>query len=181
VGPASGSLATLVRTDPIHVTFPVTQRELLQARTARPIEDYKVRLILPDKSMYPEVGVIELLDVETNQGTDSVTVRANIPNPKGALIDGMSVSVRLEFGDARKMLVIPFTAVAIDQQGPFVLLVADGNKVDRRNVKLGSQNGGMVVVEGGLKPGERVIVEGQQRVRPGAVVAPTLWSATPTP
>lgn len=181
VGPASGSLATLVRTDPIHVTFPVTQRELLQARQARPIEGYKVRLILPDKSIYSEVGAIELLEVETNQGTDSVTVRANMPNPTGALIDGMSVSVRLEFGDAKKMLVIPFTAVAIDQQGPFVLTVGEGNKVDRRNLKLGAQNGGMVVVEDGLKPGERVIVEGLLRARPGGVVAPTLWTSTPTP
>lgn len=181
VGPSFGSLATLVRTDPIHVTFPVTQRELLRARQARAIEEYKVRLILPDKSVYPETGTIELLEVETNAGTDSVTVRANMPNPRGALIDGMTVSVRLEFGDPQKMLMIPFTGVAIDQQGPFVLVVGEGDKVERRNLKLGAQTGGMIVVESGLKEGDRVIIEGMQRARPGSQVTPTLWAANPTP
>jgi membrane fusion protein (multidrug efflux system) len=181
VSPSSGPLATLVRTDPIQVTFPVTQRELLAARKERNVEDYKVRLVLPDKSLYGQVGSIELVDVESNQGTDSVTVRASIPNPDGALIDGMSVNVRLEFGQAQKVLMIPFTAVAIDQQGPFVLTVGAGERVERRNLKIGSQNGGLVVVEAGLKAGERVIVEGMQRARPGAVVSPTLWSANPKP
>ncbi len=181
VGPATPSLATLVRTDPINVTFPVTQRELLRARGERSMEQYKVRLVLADKSLYPEAGVLELVDVQANEGTDSVTLRARMPNPKGVLIAGMSVSVRLEFGEAQKNLVIPFTAVAIDQQGPFVLTVGDDNRVARRNLKVGSQTGGLVVVEEGLKAGDRVIVEGQQRARPGSVVAPTLWSANVKP
>lgn len=181
VGPATSALATVVRTDPINVTFPVTQRELLRARGERSMDQYKVRLILADKSLYPETGVLELVDVQANQGTDSVTLRAVLPNQNGVLIDGMTVSVRLEFGDPQKMLVIPFTAVAIDQQGPFVLAVGDDNRVSRRNVKLGSQTGGMVIVQDGLKSGDRVIVEGQQRARPGSVVAPTLWSANAKP
>lgn len=181
VGPTAGPLATLVRTDPINVTFPVTQRELLQARGARSMDQYKVRLILADRSLYPEAGVLELVDVEANQGTDSVTLRARVPNPRGILIDGMSVSVRLEFGEPQKMLVIPFNAIAIDQQGSFVLSVGADNKVARRNVKLGAQTGGLVVVDSGLNAGDRVIVEGMQRVRPGSVVAPTLWSANPKP
>ena len=181
VGPTAGPLATLVSTDPINVTFPVTQRELLRARGERPMDQYKVRLILADKSLYPEPGVLELVDVQANQGTDSVTLRARVPNPNGVLVDGMSVSVRLELGDAKKMLVIPFTAVAIDQQGSFVLTVGADNKVARRNVKLGAQTGGLTIVEGGLEAGDRVIVEGQQRARPGTMVAPTLWSANAQP
>lgn len=181
VGPTTGPLATLVRMDPINVTFPVTQRELLQARGDRTMDQYKVRLILADKSLYPETGVLELVDVEANQGTDSVTLRARVPNPRNILIDGMSVSVRLEFGEPQKMLVIPFTAVAIDQQGSFVLSVDADNRVARRNVKLGAQTGGLVIVDSGLSPGDRVIVEGMQRVRPGSVVSPTLWSANPKP
>lgn len=181
VGPTTGPLATLVRTDPIKVTFPVTQRELLRARGERSMDQFKVRLILADKSLYPQVGVLELVDVAANQGTDSVTLRAQLPNPDGVLIDGMSVSVRLEFGDPKKLLVAPFTAVAIDQQGPFVLTVGDDNRVARRNVKLGAQTGGLVVVESGLNAGDRVIVEGQQRARPGSTVAPTLWTASTKP
>ncbi|MDP2357175.1 MAG: efflux RND transporter periplasmic adaptor subunit [Beijerinckiaceae bacterium] len=177
VGPSTPSLATLVRTDPMNVTFPVTQREYLRARGGRSMDHYKVRLILADKSLYAEPGVLELVDVQANEGTDSVTLRARVPNPTGILIAGMSVSVRLEFGEPEKTLVIPFTAVAIDQQGPFVLTVGDDNRVARRNLKIGSQTGGLVVVQGGLNPGDRVIVEGQQRARPGGVVAPTLWSA----
>lgn len=174
VGPTTGPLAVLVRTDPINVTFPVTQRELLTARKARPVGDIKVGLVLPDKALYPETGQIELLDVETNAGTDSVTVRAVIPNPKGTLIDGMSVRVRLDLGDPQKRLVIPYSAVAIDQQGTFVLLVGEGNKVERRNLKLGQLlDGGNVVVDDGLAVEDKVIVEGMQRVRPGAVVAPS--------
>jgi membrane fusion protein (multidrug efflux system) len=173
VGPNTGPLAVLVRTDPINVTFPVTQRELLNARQNGPVGDIKVKLILPNGTPYPETGTIELLDVETNQGTDSVTVRAVMPNPKGTLIDGMSVRVRLELGKPQQKLVIPYSAVAIDQQGTFVLLVGEGNKVERRNVKLGALiDGGKVVVDDGLKPGDQVIVEGLQRIRPGAVVAP---------
>jgi membrane fusion protein (multidrug efflux system) len=181
VGPSTPSLATLVRTDPVNVTFPVTQREFLRARGARALEQYKVRLILADKSLYAEPGVLELVDVQANEGTDSVTLRARVPNPNGVLISGMSVSVRLEFGEAQMTLVIPFTAVAIDQQGPFVLTVGDDNRVARRNLKIGSQTGGLVVVQDGLKAGDRVIVEGQQRARPGSVVAPTLWSANAKP
>jgi membrane fusion protein, multidrug efflux system len=181
VGPGGGALATLVRTDPINVTFPVTQREFLRAQGGGSLDQYKVRLILADRSLYPETGVLELVDVQANQGTDSITLRARIPNPKGMLVDGMSVSVRLEYGDAQKMLVVPFTAVAIDQQGSFVLSVGADNKVSRRNVKLGTQTGGLVVVESGLDAGDRVIVEGQQRARPGATVAPTLWSVNVKP
>jgi membrane fusion protein, multidrug efflux system len=180
VGPTTGPLAVLVRTNPINITFPVTQRELLTARNETPVDQIKVRLFLPDKSLYPEIGRIDLLDVETNQGTDSVTVRASIPNPNGVLIDGMAVRVGLEVGDPKKLLTIPFTAVAIDQQGPFVLVVGEGNKVERRNIVLGPQNGGYVVVDKGLAAGDRVIVEGQQRARPGSVVAPTPMSQVPS-
>ncbi len=181
VGPATPSLATLVRMDPINVTFPVTQREYLRARGERAMDQYRVRLILADKSLYAETGALELVDVQANEGTDSLTLRAKMPNPNGILIDGMSVSVRLEFGEPVKMLVIPFTAVAIDQQGPFVLTVGDDNRVARRNLKTGVQTGGLVVVQAGLNAGDRVIVEGQQRARPGSVVAPTLWSANARP
>ena len=181
VNPATGPLATIVSIDPINVTFPVTQRELLQARQRAGGEPQRivVGLRLADGSTYEQTGRVELLDVAANQGTDSVTVRATIPNPKGTLIDGSSVRVLLAIGEPEKRLVIPTASIAIDQQGPFVLVVGEGDKVQVKRLQLGAQRGGLTVVEKGLTEGERVIVEGMVRVRPGMQVAPTV--ARPSP
>lgn len=174
VGPSSPPLATLVSVDPINVTFPVTQRELLMARArsnGQPMS-VQVRLRLADGSLYDQTGRIQLLDVQSNQGTDSVTVRASIPNPQGVLIDGSAVRVVLDLGEPEKRLVVSGMAVALDQQGPFVLVVGQGDKVEVRRVVLGAQRDGKAVVEKGLAAGDRVIVEGGQRVRPGMPVTP---------
>lgn len=181
VGPSSPPLATLVNIDPINVTFPVTQRELLTARSRAGGEPERIaiRLRLADGSIYDQVGKVQLLDVELNLGTDSVTVRASIPNPKGTLIDGMAVRVIVDLGEAEKKLVIPGTTIAIDQQGPFVLVVGQGDKVEVRRIVTSGQRGNMTIVDKGLSPGDRVIVEGGQRVRPGMQVAPTLAPAGP--
>ncbi|MHB2167889.1 efflux RND transporter periplasmic adaptor subunit [Alsobacter sp. R-9] len=181
VNPATGTLATIVSIDPINVTFPVTQRELLQARqrAGGVPEKIIVRLRLADGTMYDQTGRIQLLDVAANQGTDSVTARATIPNPKGTLIDGSSVRVILDVGEPEERLVVPSAAVAIDQQGPFVLIVGQGDKVEVRRLQLGAQRSGLSVVEKGLNAGDRVIVEGLVRVRPGMQVAPSLAPAAP--
>ncbi len=181
VNPATGPLATIVSINPINVTFPVTQRELLQARQRAGGEPQRidVRLRLADGSMYGESGRVQLLDVVANQGTDSVTVRATIPNPQGTLIDGSSVRVVLAIGEPEKRLVVPSAAVAIDQQGPFVLVVGEGDKVQVKRLQIGSQRSGFTIVEKGLAAGDRVIVEGMVRVRPGMQVAPTVSPAAP--
>ncbi|MCP8937657.1 efflux RND transporter periplasmic adaptor subunit [Alsobacter sp. SYSU M60028] len=181
VGPSSPPLATLVSVDPINVTFPVTQRELLQARQRAGGEPQRigVRLRLADGSVYGETGHVQLLDVQSNQGTDSVTVRASIANPDGVLIDGASIRVLLDIGEPEKRMTTPSSAIAIDQQGPFVLVVGQGEKVEIKRLTLGPQRGGMAVVEKGLAVGDRVIVEGGQRVRPGMQVTPMLSPTGP--
>ncbi len=167
VAPATGPLATLVSIDPMNVTFPVTQRELLDARRRAGGEPQKivVRLRLADGTIYDQTGRVELLDVAANQGTDSVTVRAKIANPRGVLIDGTSVRVILAVGEPEQRLVVPSVAVAVDQQGPFVLVVGQGDKVEVKRVQLGAQRGGLTVVEKGIAVGDRVIVEGMVRAR----------------
>jgi membrane fusion protein (multidrug efflux system) len=172
VGPSSKPLATLVSIDPMYVSFPVTQRELITARNRAGgvPEKIVVRLRLADGSMYAPTGSVQLLDVQANQGTDSVTVRAIIPNPKSELIDGASVRVVIDLGEPDKRLVIPTSSLAIDQQGPLVLVVGAGNKVEVKRPKLGLQRGAVTVVESGLAEGERVVFEGGQRVRPGMQV-----------
>ena len=174
VGPASGSLATIVSQDPIYVNFPVTQREILAYRKEKssPAE-VVVYLQLADGSRYAHSGKINFLDVTVNQGTDTVLVRASFPNPDRALVDGQLVSVVLEGGTAENALVVPAQALQIDQAGPFVLVVDGESKIQVRRVEIGSPRGTNMILKSGLKVGERVVSEGIQRVRPGQVVNAT--------
>ncbi len=176
VGPSSGPLATIVSQDPIYVTFPVTQRELLEVRKAdgpasKPRE-YNIYLRLPDGSRYTQAGKIDFLDVTAGQGTDTVLVRATFPNPDRLLIDGQLVTVVAEVGKSEPAIVVPQQAMQIDQTGPYVLVVDKDNKVQVRRIETGEMRGGNVVVTKGLAAGERVVTEGIQRVRPGQVVQP---------
>jgi membrane fusion protein (multidrug efflux system) len=172
VGPESGALATIVSQDPIHVTFPVSQRQLMEYRRERgdgaaPV----VRVTLPDGTLYDEAGRIDFLDVQVDQGTDTVTVRAALPNPERMLVDGQFVGVRVEAGAPEAVLAVLQAALQVDQAGPYVLVVGADDKVEARRVRLGPAGGAQSVVEAGLSAGERVIVEGIQKVRPGMAVA----------
>lgn len=172
VGPDSGVLATIVNQDPIYVTFPVSQRQLMDYRREHgdagpPV----VKVTLPDGSVYDQTGEIDFLDVQVDQGTDTVTVRAELPNPERTLVDGQFVSVRVEAGMPEPVLTVPQAALQVDQAGPYVLVVGDGDKVEARRVTLGESEGTLAVVQDGLKEGERVIVDGIQKVRPGMAVA----------
>lgn len=174
VGPDSGVLATLVSRDPIYVQFPLTQRELLRARREVADKggdptDVVVKLRLPDASLYDQTGRIDFVDVTTDQGTDSVTLRAEIPNPDGILVDGQFVDVLIQSGTPESAIVIPQSALQVDQQGVFVLVVEDG-KAEVRRITTGAQQGSGIAVTDGLKAGDLVITEGVQKVRPGQPV-----------
>jgi membrane fusion protein, multidrug efflux system len=173
VGPESGVLATIVSQDPIFVTFPVSQRQLLEYRRGQSGEHGApvVRATLPDGSRYEHPGAIDFLDVQVDPGTDTVTVRAELPNPERVLVDGQFVGVRVETGEPVTVLAVPQAALQVDQAGPYVLVVGEGEQVEARRVTLGETEGARAVVEKGLAEGERVIVEGIQKVRPGMTVA----------
>jgi membrane fusion protein (multidrug efflux system) len=175
VGPASGALATIVSRDPISVQFPVTQRELLAARNmvedkGGDPKDVQVRLRLPDDSLYTQVGHLDFVDVTTDPGTDSVTLRADIPNPDGVLIDRQYVGVVLQTGAPEQAILIPQSAIQIDQQGVYVMVVDADNKAQVRRIETGQGKGSEIVVTKGLKEGEQVITQGIQKVRPGQAV-----------
>lgn len=173
VGPDSGPLVTLVAQDPVYVTFPVPQWLLLQVRKAgRGADSVYVQLVLPDGSKYPHKGTIQFTDVQAAAATDSVLVRARMPNPERLLVDQQLVTVEVIRKQPERKLVVSQSALLLDQQGPYVLAVGDGNKVQIKRIEIGEQRGPLVVVEKGLEEGERVIVSGQQKTRPGAVVAP---------
>jgi membrane fusion protein (multidrug efflux system) len=176
VGPSTGPLATIVSQDPIDVTFPVTQREMLEFRKEQEAVgsngEVDVYLTLADGSRYPAPGKIDFDDVTVNQGTDTVLVRATFPNPKRILVDGQLVTVVAEPGKPEPALMVPQQALQLDQAGAFVLLVNKENKVEVRRVETGATRGANIAVTKGLKVGEAVITEGIQRVRPGQIVNP---------
>ena len=187
VGPGSGVLASIVSQDPMNVLFPVP------TRTASALRDkyadqggwpaIAVKVRLPDGRLYGRAGTIDYADPSVNQATDTIMLRARMPNPlrPGAkpgepgnrdLVDGAFVSVLVEGVRPVEALVIPRAAVAQDQQGPYVYVVGGDKKVAQRRVRLGDPEGALIVVADGLKAGESVVVEGIQRIRPGIVVNP---------
>jgi membrane fusion protein, multidrug efflux system len=178
VGPTSGTLATIVTQDPIYVLFPVSTRQMLdyKQRAARKPDapsNAVVRVKLPSGQDYPHTGSINFVDIQTSRGTDTVTVRAQLPNPDGWLLNGQIVDVTVEAGEPGQALTIPQAALQLDRSGSFVLVVGPDNKVAQRRVKLGAVEGSEVVVEQGLEAGELVIVEGVQKVHPDQRVTPT--------
>jgi membrane fusion protein (multidrug efflux system) len=172
VGPDSGPLTLIVSQDPMYVTFPVSQRDLLQAQLSgrqADIKDIKVRIRFANGLTYDQEGSINFIDVSVNRATDTVIARATMPNPAGVLIDGQLVNVSLEAGQPEQKVVVPQGALIADQEGIYVFVVEDGKAVVRR-IKPGGESGINVVVDEGLKGGEQVIVEGLQSIRPGLPV-----------
>ena len=176
VGPNSGVLASVVKENPIQVVFNVSQRQLLHERRVAPKEQLTAivaRLRLADGSTYGEPGKLDFIGVQADPNTDSIPLRAVFANPNHVLADGMSVRVILEIGKPVEALVIPQSAIAEDQAGTYVFVVDAQNKAETRPVKVEMQRDGTAVVKDGLAAGDRVIVQGQARVRPGMTVAPS--------
>jgi membrane fusion protein (multidrug efflux system) len=183
VDPSSGKLATIVSQDPIYVLFQASERDVLEYKRRRAESPDKyahvtVHIKLPNGRAYPHAGVTNLLDVQVDVTTDTVTVRAQVPNPDDLLIPGGIVGVTVERGPPRSALVVPQSAVQLDQAGRYVLVVDQAKKVELRRVTTGAEQGRDIVVTEGLKEGELVIVEGIQKVRPGQVVTASVVPGT---
>ncbi len=173
VSPDSGVLATVVADQPMRVLFPVTQRELLDARREGGAggEKLVVQLRLADGSIYKEKGRVDFIDVTADPRTDGQIVRAEFANADHLLTDGQTLRVVIEKENAPTVIVISQAAIAIDQAGAYVFVVNDKNVVEQRRVKTGTAREGQQAIDEGLKAGDKVIVQGQQRVRAGMTVA----------
>ena len=195
VSPSTGVLATIVSQDPMYVLFPVSVRTGLDLRDRYAdkggFSAVKIRLRLPNGRMYDPVGQLTYMDNTVTTNTDTLTLRGTIPNPvrPGAkpgeagsreLTDGEFVTVILEGVQPVQALAIPRTAILSDQQGNYVWVVGEGNKAEQRRVQLGQSTPDTAVISAGLKEGETVVVDGVQRVRPGAVVNPAPAGAPPS-
>lgn len=177
VGPDHGVLALIVSQDPIYVVFPVSERQLLDLRRQGQVTAVArtVRVLFADGSSYDQTGTIDFIDVTVNRETDTVALRAVLPNPNNVLVDGELVRVSVETAKPVEKVLVPQAALIADQQGIYVFIVMDG-KAEVRRVKLGGEKGADAIVDEGLSGGEQVVVQGLQSLRPGSPV-----SAAPVP
>ena len=120
----------------------------------------------------PHVGRLQLIDNQVDAKSGTIRVRAAFDNRDGALIPGQFARVRMGQARTSRAVLVTERAVGTDQEKKYVLVVGEGNKAEYREVTLGATSNGLRVVLSGLKPGERIVVNGLQRVRPGAVVQP---------
>jgi RND family efflux transporter MFP subunit len=179
-------LAQIVQTDPIHVDFAPTERDRLgvlrnvdEGRFPARSEGVPVEIVLGDGTHYPHRGEIDYVDptIEPTRGT--VALRARVPNPEARLKPGEFVRVIVIRPDVTNALLVPERAVQDLQGGNFVLVVKDDDTVESRPVSLGATNGGMQQITAGVQAGERVVVDGVQKARPGQKVAARERDANP--
>jgi membrane fusion protein, multidrug efflux system len=172
-------LATIQQLDPIYVDVPQSttelqrlQRRLADGRLTRDGNNQNaVQLILEDGTKYPLEGTLQFRDVSVDPTTGSVILRAIFPNPNGVLLPGMFVRAVVKEGVNAEAILIPQQAVSRDPKGnPVATIVDAGSKVGQRMLTLDRAIGNQWLVASGLAPGDRVIVEGVQKVRPGAAV-----------
>ena len=168
---AGATLNTLVQLDPIYVSF--NPAEVNLAAISHEQERAPIETAVSRNGGKPNhIGTLTFIDNQVSQSTGTILLRATIANQDHALLPGEYVTATLHLGDLQGALVVPQSAVGSTQIGRTLMIVGEGNKVEQRLVKLGDNDGDMVVVTDGLKPGERVITGQLQKIKPGAVVQP---------
>jgi RND family efflux transporter MFP subunit len=176
VGPTS-HLTSVSQVDPIKVYFPVSEQEYLRAKhissIGQPMDllDSSPELILSDGTVYPYKGKVLLTDRQVDANTGTIRIVAAFPNPGNILRPGEYGRVRIQTSIKKDALLVPQAAVTQLQGGYQIALVGSDNKISIRVVKAGEKMGQMWVIEEGLKPGEHVVVQGQDKVREGSLVA----------
>jgi membrane fusion protein (multidrug efflux system) len=192
VTPSSGVLTTIVSQDPIYVVFSVPSRIAIAVRdrAAENPDAAVVKIRLPGNQLYGQAGTLDFIDNTVATSTDTITLRGMVSNPpvsgaKGratrALVDGEFVTVILEDSEPIEAVTVPRPAGLSDQGGNYVYIVDADNKAQQRRVKLGPALPTNVAVTSGLAVGDRVIVEGIQRVRPGQPVSPAAAETAANP
>ncbi|MGD8298603.1 MAG: efflux RND transporter periplasmic adaptor subunit, partial [Desulfobacterales bacterium] len=175
-------LTTLVQMDPVYVVFNISRGDVFNIQLLKrqgklfETKDMRIEILLPDGSTYARQGKVNFISFQINPTTDTVLVRGIIPNNKDQavgdydLIPGQYAPVRLILGEDPAALLIPQPALVESQIGKQVFVVNQDNKVESRSVEVGRGYQGQWVIKKGLKKGDKVIVEGTQKVRPGMVV-----------
>jgi multidrug efflux system membrane fusion protein len=167
-------LTTIVSDDPIYASFDADEQTFLHySRTADRNGGDPVYLGLADEQDYPHAGTLKFIDNQIDRKTGTIRARAVFANPNGIFAPGLFVRIRLVGHDTREAVLIDDRAVGTDLGKKFVMVLQSDSTVDYRSVALGSEVNGMRIVKSGLQPGDVIVVNGLQRVRPGATVAAT--------
>jgi membrane fusion protein (multidrug efflux system) len=185
VGPATGELTTVSTIDPIKAYYNVTEQayinftKLFSTETDRVerLKQLEIELILTDGTVYPLKGRIYAADRQIGPTTGALRLEALFPNPSNALRPGEFARVRVKFDTKRDTLLVPQRAVS-ELQGSYQVAVVDAdNKIHIQAVQVGDRNGNLWIIEHGLGPGQRVVVEGIQKAREGMLVNTTNFTA----
>ncbi len=182
-------LATIQRTNTVYVDVTQSAAQLLDLKAAMQSgaitgggDGARVQLILPNGKIYPIEGRLQFSEVTVDQATGAVTLRASFPNPDGLLLPGMYVRAKLVQGTQSKAMLVPQRAVSRDERGnPTVLVVGPDNKVAPRTLTTSQTQGDDWVVTSGVKPGDKIIVEGGMMLRPGMEVKASPWNPNAKP
>jgi multidrug efflux system membrane fusion protein len=179
-GPGAPVLTTLVSVSPIYASFDTDEQVVVKALGALPggssarasVERIPVQMGTSGEADMPHQGHLQLIDNQVDVKSGTVRVRAAFDNKDGALMPGQFARIRMGQARAVKALLVNERAVGTDQNKKFVLVVGADNKAEYREIALGASVNGLRVVNSGLKAGERIVVNGLQRVRPGSLVQP---------
>jgi len=174
VGPGSGTLVSLLATDPIVARFQLTDREfrelIRQRNQGLNADQMEIHLLLDDDDRHPSPGQLDFIDIAVDEGTGTAQITARFPNPDDDLVPGLFVTVAIEAREQQATLLVPQQAVRRNLLGHFVLVVQPDQTVSERQITLERQLRAASVVAAGLEPGDRVVVEGLQKVRAGSAV-----------
>lgn len=176
INPNTSALATIVTTDPIYVELNISENLMLEARRNGLSADQTTSptLVLSDGSTYADTGTFTFISPEVNRNTNTVMIRVAFPNKDDLLLPGEFVKVQIGKKSDKSIVAIPQSAVQKDKDSYYVLVIDKENSVEVRRVQLGAQQQGQWEVTSGLLIGERIIVEGLQKVRPGVKVNPVV-------
>jgi membrane fusion protein (multidrug efflux system) len=171
-------LTRIEQIDPIYANFSQSSSGLLAVRkevaagtlAVPALREIPVHLVLEDGSAYPSTGHLNFFDLAIDEATGTTALRAEFPNPNRVLLPGQFARVRIEAGVRPRALLIPQRAVTVAPKGASVMVVGAKNIVEHRPVTLGELQAGAWVIASGLMPGDRVIVDGLQKVQPGQAV-----------
>ena len=169
----SFTLATLVQLDPIYVAFAPSDSDITEIQTRRAAGPLALTILNPADGKPLATGLLDFVNNAVDASTSTIIMRGSAPNPNKLLIPGQFVRVRLDLGVRDGALVVPQRAIASDQTGKSLAFVTDENRVEFRPVKLGVTVGTQFqVIDSGLNPGDRIVVEAVQKLVPGMPVQP---------
>ncbi len=177
----SGSLLVIQRLDPIYADFTITEKDLTTVQQNMERRALRVEVRLPDELDKPRSGDLTFLDNSVQDGTGTVKLRATIANSDRRFWPGRFANIRLILGTQQNAVLIPAQAPQMSAHGPFIYVVRQDSTAELRPVTLGQRQGELVVINKGLKPGERVVVIGQVGVTPGGKVSLAQPGAAGTP